>query len=171
MRLASTNAGSYGGLVALRRGEAHLAGCHLLDPATGVYNQTDVRRVLPGRAVTLVHFAQREQGLIVPRGNPKNLQTLSRPGAPRHPLRQPPTAAPVPECLLDHLLATEGIDPSQQSRATTASSTPTWPWAADVDSGMADVALGIRAARPRPWHRLHPRRPWSNTTSSSQTSI
>ena len=76
MRLASTNAGSYGGLVALRRDEAHLAGCHLLDPATGVYNETDVRRVLPGRGVTLVHFAQREQGLIVPRGNPKALRAL-----------------------------------------------------------------------------------------------
>ena len=74
MRLASTNAGSYGGLVALRRGEAHLAGCHLLDPATGVYNETDVRRVLPGRAVTLVHFAQREQGLILLKGNPKGLE-------------------------------------------------------------------------------------------------
>src|SRR5690606_22698657 len=38
LRLASANVGSLGGLVALRRGEAHLAGSHLLDPATGEYN-------------------------------------------------------------------------------------------------------------------------------------
>ncbi len=35
VRLASANVGSLGGLVALRRGECHLAGSHLLDPVTG----------------------------------------------------------------------------------------------------------------------------------------
>ena len=144
MRLASTNAGSYGGLVALRRDEAHLAGCHLLDPTTGVYNEADVRRVLPGRAVTLVHFAQREQGLIVPRGNPKALGMLSdltRPGV-RFVNRQRGAGTRM---LLDHLLATEGIDASaiegyDREQYTHLSV------AADVDSGMADVGLGIRAA-------------------------
>ena len=144
MRLASTNAGSYGGLVALRRGEAHLAGCHLLDPATGVYNETDVRRVLPGRAVTLTHFAQREQGLIVPRGNPKGLRTLTdlvQPGI-RFVNRQRGAGTRM---LLDHLLDTEGIDPSTIEGYDREQYTHL-AVAADVDSGMADVALGIRAA-------------------------
>ena len=144
MRLASTNAGSYGGLVALRRGEAHLAGCHLLDPATGVYNETDVRRVLPGRAVTLVHFAQREQGLIVPHGNPKGLRTLSdlvQPGI-RFVNRQRGAGTRM---LLDHLLDTEGIDPSTIEGYDREQYTHL-AVAADVDSGMADAALGIRAA-------------------------
>ncbi len=144
MRLASTNAGSYGGLVALRRGEAHLAGCHLLDPATGVYNEADVRRVLPGRAVTLVHFAQREQGLIVPRGNPKGLRTLAdlvQPGI-RFVNRQRGAGTRM---LLDHLLAAEGIDPSAIQGYDREQYTHL-AVAADVDSGMADVALGIRAA-------------------------
>ena len=39
-RLVSANVGSQGGLVALRRGEAHLAGSHLLDPETGDYNRS-----------------------------------------------------------------------------------------------------------------------------------
>ena len=144
MRLASTNAGSYGGLVALRRGEAHLAGCHLLDPATGVYNESDVRRVLPGRAVTLVHFAQREQGLIVPRGNPKGLRTL-------HDLARPGVCfvnrqrGAGTRMLLDHLLATEGIDPSAIEGYDREQYTHL-AVAADVDSGMADAGLGIRAA-------------------------
>jgi putative molybdopterin biosynthesis protein len=144
MRLASTNAGSYGGLVALRRGEAHLAGCHLLDPATGVYNETDVQRVLPGRAVTLVNFAQREQGLIVPRGNPKGLRSLAdlvQPGI-RFVNRQRGAGTRM---LLDHLLAAEGIDTAAIEGYDREQYTHL-AVAADVDSGMADVALGIRAA-------------------------
>ena len=144
MRLASTNAGSYGGLVALRRDEAHLAGCHLLDPTTGVYNAADVRRVLPGRAVTLVHFAQREQGLIVPRGNPKALGMLSdltRPGV-RFVNRQRGAGTRM---LLDHLLTSEGIEPSAIEGYDREQYTHL-AVAADVDSGMADVGLGIRAA-------------------------
>ena len=144
MRLACTNAGSYGGLVALRRGEAHLAGCHLLDPATGVYNETDVRRVLPGRAVTLVHFAQREQGLIVPHGNPKALRTLrdlTRPGV-RFVNRQRGAGTRM---LLDHLLTNEGIEPSAIEGYDREQYTHL-AVAADVDSGMADVGLGIHAA-------------------------
>ena len=144
MRLASTNAGSYGGLVALRRGEAHLAGCHLLDPATGVYNESDVRRVLPGRAITLVHFAQREQGLILPKGNPKGLGTLQdliRPDV-RFVNRQRGAGTRM---LLDHLLSAEGIDASAIEGYDREQYTHL-AVAADVDSGMADAALGIRAA-------------------------
>ena len=145
MRLASTNAGSYGGLVALRRGEAHLAGCHLLDPATGVYNETDVRRVLPGRAITLVHFAQREQGLILPKGNPRALGTLhdlTRPDV-RFVNRQRGAGTRM---LLDHLLAAEGIDASAEIEGYDREQYTHLAVAADVDSGMADAALGIRAA-------------------------
>ena len=144
MRLASTNAGSYGGLVALRRDEAHLAGCHLLDPTTGVYNEADVRRVLPGRGVTLVHFAQREQGLIVPRGNPKALRALrdlTQPGV-RFVNRQRGAGTRM---LLDHLLTNASIEPSAVEGYDREQYTHL-AVAADVDSGMADVGLGIRAA-------------------------
>lgn len=75
--LSSANVGSQGGLVALRRGEAHLAGSHLLDPETGEYNVSYVRRYLPDTPVVLVTLAGREQGLIVRRGNPKGIRTLA----------------------------------------------------------------------------------------------
>jgi putative molybdopterin biosynthesis protein len=75
--LSSANVGSQGGLVALRRGEAHLAGSHLLDPETGEYNVSYVRRYLPETPVVLVTLVGREQGLIVPRGNPKGIRTLA----------------------------------------------------------------------------------------------
>ncbi|MCA9963260.1 MAG: molybdopterin biosynthesis protein, partial [Anaerolineales bacterium] len=72
-RLMSANVGSLGGLVALRRGEAHLAGSHLLDPETGIYNDSYIRRYLPGQPVAVVTLVGREQGWIVPPGNPKRL--------------------------------------------------------------------------------------------------
>jgi putative molybdopterin biosynthesis protein len=75
--LSSANVGSQGGLVALRRGECHFAGSHLLDPATGEYNLADVKRYLPDTPVVLVTLVGREQGLIVPRGNPKKLYSLA----------------------------------------------------------------------------------------------
>ena len=83
-RLASANVGSQGGLVALRRGEAHLAGSHLLDPETGEYNISYIRQYLPDVPVKVVTLVGREQGLLVKRGNPKgikSLEDLSRPGA------------------------------------------------------------------------------------------
>src|SRR5229473_3466623 len=75
--LASANVGSLGGLLALARGEAHLAGSHLLDEQTGEYNVSYINRHLADQKVVLVHLAGRVQGLIVPHGNPKGLSTLT----------------------------------------------------------------------------------------------
>lgn len=76
MTLASSNVGSMGGLLALARGEAHMAGSHLLDEETGEYNLSFIRRFLKGREVVAVNFVQRIQGLIVPSGNPKGVGAL-----------------------------------------------------------------------------------------------
>ncbi|MBL7162642.1 MAG: molybdopterin biosynthesis protein [Anaerolineales bacterium] len=75
-RLASANVGSLGGLVALRREEAHLAGSHLLDPDSGEYNLPYIRQYLPGVPVQVMALVGREQGLLVPRGNPKAIRSL-----------------------------------------------------------------------------------------------
>jgi putative molybdopterin biosynthesis protein len=76
-RLSSANVGSQGGLVALRRREAHLAGSHLLDPETGEYNVSAIHRYLPEVPVMLVSLAGRDQGLMVKPGNPLGLRTLA----------------------------------------------------------------------------------------------
>lgn len=75
--LSSSNVGSIGGLIALQRGEAHIAGIHLLDEKTGMYNLSFVRKYLPDMPVALVHLVERLQGLMVPKGNPKNISNLS----------------------------------------------------------------------------------------------
>ena len=75
-RLASANVGSQGGLVALKRGEAHLAGSHLLDPKDGTYNISYIRQYMPNIPVKVIALVGRDQGLIVKQGNPKGVKSL-----------------------------------------------------------------------------------------------
>jgi putative molybdopterin biosynthesis protein len=76
-RLTTASVGSIGGLVALRRNEAHLAGSHLLDPHTGEYNLSYVREYLPGVPVKIIALVGRSQGLLVQKGNPKQIKSLT----------------------------------------------------------------------------------------------
>lgn len=81
--LASSNVGSLGGLVALRDGLCHLAGSHLLDPASGEYTLPYVDRLPGASGVAVVRLVHRDQGLIVAPGNPLDLtglDDLPRPG-------------------------------------------------------------------------------------------
>jgi putative molybdopterin biosynthesis protein len=76
-RLISSNVGSLGGIIALKRGEAHMAGSHLLDPETGEYNLVYIQKYLIGIRTMVYGFVGREQGLIVKRGNPKGIKNLN----------------------------------------------------------------------------------------------
>jgi putative molybdopterin biosynthesis protein len=71
--LSSAHVGSMGGLMALKRGEAHLAGTHLLDEETGEYNVSFIKRLLSDKKIVLINLVYREQGLLVLKGNPKNI--------------------------------------------------------------------------------------------------
>jgi len=72
--LSSAHVGSMGGLLALKRGEAHLAGMHLLDEETGEYNVGYITKMLPDAGTVLVNLVYRTQGFIVAKDNPKNVQ-------------------------------------------------------------------------------------------------
>jgi len=74
--LQLTFTGSLGGLIALAEGKADLAGCHLWDEESDQYNIPFIRRVLPGKRVAVVTLANRRLGLILPPGNPANVQGL-----------------------------------------------------------------------------------------------
>jgi len=74
LSLSSAHVGSMGGLLALKRGEAHCAGTHLLDEATGEYNVSYLKKLLPETRVVLVNLVHRTQGFLVPKGNPKNIR-------------------------------------------------------------------------------------------------
>jgi putative molybdopterin biosynthesis protein len=143
-RLVSANVGSQGGLVALSRGEAHLAGSHLLDLETGQYNVTYLPKYLPGIPVKLVALVLREQGLLVRGGNPKNIKNLadiSQLGV-RFVNRQRGAGTRV---LLDYQLKLNGISP-ESIRGYDLEEYTHLGVAAAVASGRADCGLGVAAA-------------------------
>ena len=144
LRLSATHVGSIGGLVSLGRGEAHLAGSHLLDPATGEYNLADVRRLLPDTRVRIVNLVRRDQGLIVAPGNPLGIRSLAdlvRPDV-RFVNRQPGAGTRV---LLDARLASLGLSPTDV-RGYEREEITHMAVAVAVRSGLADAGLGIRQA-------------------------
>ena len=143
-RLSSNNIGSIGGLVALSRGEAHIAGSHLLDPETGEYNKPYVRRYLPDTPITLMGLVKREQGMIVAPENPKGIREirdLQRKDV-RFVNRQKGSGTRL---LLDHHLSTLGIA-GEEVRGYTQEEYTHLTVASAVASGKADCGLGIRAA-------------------------
>jgi putative molybdopterin biosynthesis protein len=143
-RLASANVGSQGGLVALKRGEAHVAGSHLLDPETGEYNLAYIQRYLPGVAVVLVTLVGRAQGLMVRRGNPAGVRGIAdlAGGNVRFVNRQRGAGTRV---LLDYHLAKVGIL-TEQVLGYGREEYTHLAVAAAVASGRADCGLGIAAA-------------------------
>jgi putative molybdopterin biosynthesis protein len=142
VRLVSTNVGSIGGLVALRRGEAHLAGVHLLDGETGEYNVPYIQKQLHGKPLRLVTFAHREQGLIVPKGNPQAITGLSDLPCLSYVNRQRGAGTRL---LLDYQLYQLGITPKDVNGYEREEYTHL-AVAAAVATGTADCGLGVRSA-------------------------
>ncbi len=143
-RFVSSNVGSQGGLIALKRGEAHLAGSHLLDPETGEYNLAALRQYLPGVPVNLVTLVHREQGLMVRRGNPKGIKSLGDLTRPEVGFVNRQRGAGT-RVLLDYQLNLMGIVTSA-IRGYNQEEYTHLGVAAAVASGRADCGLGIPAA-------------------------
>jgi putative molybdopterin biosynthesis protein len=142
--LSSANVGSLGGLLALARGEAHFAGSHLLDEETGEYNLAYIRRLLPNVPVVVLGFVEREQGLMLGRGNPQAIHGLA--DLTRDDVvfinRQRGAGTRV---LLDYRLRQAGISPAQ-IRGYDRQEFTHLAVAAAVASGAADCGMGILAA-------------------------
>src|SRR4051812_22727252 len=144
LSLSSSNVGSLGGLIAIQRGEAHILGPHLLDEQTGEYNVSYIKRFLPGRQIVLVNLVYRDQGLIVPKGNPRGLKGLDDllEGDIQFVNRQRGAGTRV---LLDFQLAQRGASPGQIHGYEREEYTHL-AVAAAVAGGSADTGLGILAA-------------------------
>jgi len=141
--LASSNVGSLGGLAALRDGLCHLAGSHLLDPASGQYTLPYVDRLLGDRAPVVIRLVHREQGLIVAGGNPLGLAGIDDlEGDVRYVNRQRGAGTRM---LLDSELDRLGLDPDRVDGYRREEHTHL-AVAAAVAAGRADCGLGILAA-------------------------
>ncbi len=143
-RLASVNVGSLGGIMALKRGEAHLAGSHLLDPETGEYNLAYLMQHIPDKKLRVVTLVGRTQGLFLARGNPKDIRGLMDLTRPELSFVNRQHGAGT-RLLLDYQLSQLKINP-EQVRGYAREEYTHLSAAALVASGRADCALGIEAA-------------------------
>jgi putative molybdopterin biosynthesis protein len=140
--LSSAHVGSMGGIMAIRRGETHIAPIHLLDE--GIYNLNYIKRYLPNMEMALIKGLKRIQGIMVKKGNPKNIisfEDLSREDV-QFVNRQKGAGTRI---LLDYLLSQRGIAIESISGYDREMTTH-MAVAAAVDSGSADAGLGILSA-------------------------
>jgi molybdate-binding protein len=133
--------GSVESLAALRRGAVDLAGFHVA--ADGLGAREVLGRLDPGRYV-LVRFARRRQGLIVPRGNPRRVQSLADVARRRLRFvnRQRGSGTRV---LVDQLLRAQAID-AASLRGYANEEFTHLAVAATVAARKADVGFGLEAA-------------------------
>lgn len=142
--MSSSHVGSMGGIMAIRRGEAHAAGCHLLDTTDGSYNRSFIKKYFPKGGVHLVSCVGRQQGLMVAKGNPLNIQKFSdiaRNGI-RYVNRQNGSGTRI---LADYLCKQEKLDTASIYGYDREELTHT-SVAAQIASSSADAGMGIYSA-------------------------
>jgi putative molybdopterin biosynthesis protein len=132
-------AGSAGGLIALRDGRADAAVLHLWH-AGGEWNAPYARMAFRGRPGLLVHLWSREQGLLLPPGNPAACAAV---GDLRGLVVARRPAGAGTRALEARLLREAGL-PADALRGPELGSH--LEVAIAVASGVADAGMGVRAA-------------------------
>ena len=142
--MSSSHVGSMGGIMAIRRREAHAAGCHLLNTGDGSYNRSFMKKYFPKGDVRLVRCVGRQQGLMVAKGNPLNIQKFSDIAAKgvRYVNRQKGSGTRI---LTDYLCKQENLDTAAIYGYDREELTHT-SVAAQIVSGSADAGMGIYSA-------------------------
>ncbi len=142
--LSSTHVGSMGGIMAVKRGESHIAGCHLLDEETGEYNYSYMKKYFPDGGIRLVECVGRTQGIMIAKGNPLHIEKfedLAKKGL-RYVNRQKGSGTRV---LTDYLIkkynmnsdAIEGYEREETTHTSVA---------AQIAAGSGDAGMGIYSA-------------------------
>lgn len=141
--VSSAHVGSLGGIMAIRRGETHVAPTHLLDEGTGTYNLSFVRKYLKGEAVVLLKGIKRWQGLYVEKGNPLGISEMSD-LIEKDAIFANRQKGSGTRTLLDYYLKKEGLAGADiqgyQNELTTHTSV-----ALSVLSGNSHVGMGIQS--------------------------
>ena len=138
-----SNVGSLAGLIALQNGNCHVAASHLLDPETGEYNSSFLKKHFPDMKIVDLNLAHREQGLIVKKGNPLGIQNLKNLANKKVTFinRQEGSGTRV---LLDYRLKENGIDAADIPGYSRIAYTH-MEVALEIFSGSASAGLGIFA--------------------------
>lgn len=141
MYLSSTHVGSMGGLMALKRGEAHIAPIHMLNEETGVYNVSYIEKMFH-EPVALIKGVGRVQGIMVKKGNPLHISSVEDLKKVRFVNRQRGAGTRM---MLDFCLKERGIMP-EEIRGYDREAATHMAVAALVAGESADAGLGIRSA-------------------------
>ena len=143
MFVSSTHVGSMGGLMALKRGEAHMAPIHLLDEETGEYNIPYIKKLFR-EPMALIKGVHRIQGIMVKKGNPLGIKGIAdlAGGDIRYVNRQRGAGTRV---LFDYRLKQENIDPESINGYDREMATH-MAVAAAVASDGADAGMGVLSA-------------------------
>jgi putative molybdopterin biosynthesis protein len=142
--LKTASVGSIGGLNALKRGVTHLAGSHLFDAKTQEFNLPFIQEYLPKIEVKVIGLVERQQGLIVKKGNPKSITSiddLTRSDI-RFVNRQRGAGTKI---LIDYLMEKANIESAQVTGYQDEEFTHL-SLAAAIAADRADCGLGIQAA-------------------------
>lgn len=140
--LSSTHVGSLGGLMALQRGEAHIAPVHLLDETSGSYNIPMIKKLFANREMALIKGVGRVQGFIIKKGNPLHITGIESLPQVRYINRQRGAGTRL---LLDYKLNLAGIDSAAITGYDREAATH-MAVAAAVLAGTADAGMGIFSA-------------------------
>ncbi|MDD2446203.1 MAG: molybdopterin biosynthesis protein [Tissierellia bacterium] len=142
--LTSSHVGSLGGIMAIKRGECHIAPIHLLDMETGEYNISYVKKYFPNEKMALIKGVQRQQGFIVQKGNPMNIKGFKDlvENEVVYVNRQKGAGTRV---LLDYHLGLNNID-SSKIRGYERELNTHMSVAAAVKTGSATTGLGVYSA-------------------------
>ncbi|WP_218139828.1 helix-turn-helix transcriptional regulator [Loktanella fryxellensis] len=143
--LAVLARGSVHGLTDLAEGRAVMAGCHLLDPESGLWNLAAVQSHLPGDRHVMIHWARRTQGLLTATDNPLGIVGL-RDAAARGLRMAVRTAGTGSAQLLDVLLSRDDLSIAQFNTLDRPAETHA-DLAALIEMGEADCGLGLQSAR------------------------
>jgi len=143
-KVTASHTGSMAGLMAIKRDEAHVVGIHLLDPETGTYNLPFIKKFIQGKDLVLLPFLKRQQGLIVPVGNPLGLTSIRDIAEKKAHFVNRQRGAGT-RILFDHLLKNSEIDPSEISGYTREMFTHL-SVAAEVKTNQKSVGMGIYSA-------------------------
>jgi molybdate-binding protein len=136
--------GSAAAVEAVKAGEVHVAGLHVVDAKSGESNLPFLRKHLKNDNFTVVTFAAWEEGWIVASGNPKGIQgavDLVRKDV-RFVNREGGSGARI---LLDRKLTEAGIN-SDRVKGYGHEATSHFEVARVVAEGQADVGIGVRSA-------------------------
>ncbi len=135
------NSGSLGGLLAFERGECSITAVHLFDEKTETYNTPFLKKYLTKKYFT-VRLSVREQGLIVRKGNPKNIKGIK--DLTKKDIvfvnRQKGSGTRV---ITDYLLKKEGVS-SKKIRGYEHEEYTHLAVANNIKLGGADCGMGIR---------------------------